>query len=91
MTRGLKRPCLTCTALTSSPVRCPRCAAAHRAEHRRARAAYAPLVARGVRCSRCSEYIDPAEPWDIGRGPAGWRPEHRACNRGARDRDVRIF
>lgn len=55
-------------------------------EHDRARAAWAPQVARGlVKCRRCDDLIDPDEPWDLGHPDADCdrprAPEHRACNR----------
>lgn len=61
-------------------------AAGYGAEHRRARAAWAPRVASGVvACARCGVVIAPGEPWDLGHDDhdrskyAG--PEHRRCNR----------
>jgi hypothetical protein len=56
--------------------------------HRAVRSELEPIVlAGGVRCWRCGEYIRPGEPWDLGHVDgdktryAG--PEHRACNRTA--------
>jgi hypothetical protein len=56
--------------------------------HKRLRAAWAPVVARGdVPCRRCGLPIPPGDPWDLGHHdtdrslpPA---PEHRRCNRQA--------
>ncbi|MEX0426891.1 hypothetical protein AB3X52_04595 [Nocardioides sp. DS6] len=64
---------------------------------RRARAAWAPVVAAGgVACRRCGAVLTPGEPWDLGhpeeahgRAPltpellAACRPEHVRCNRSA--------
>src|SRR5437763_36219 len=54
--------------------------------HRLIRAELAHVVAAGgVRCARCGELIDPAEPWDLGHvdGDRGRYAgaEHRRCNR----------
>jgi hypothetical protein len=57
-------------------------------EHKRLRAAWAPIVARGtVPCRRCGLPIPPDGEWDLGHHdtdrslPAA--PEHRRCNRQA--------
>lgn len=61
-------------------------AAGYGAEHRRARAAWAPRVAAGhVVCARCGLLIAPGDPWDLGHDDADRSkyagPEHRRCNR----------
>jgi hypothetical protein len=61
-------------------------AAGYGAEHRRARAAWAPRVAAGhVVCARCGLLIAPGAPWDLGHDDADRSkyagPEHRRCNR----------
>ena len=60
--------------------------------HKLTRQLLAPFVASGLaRCVRCQLPIVPGEPWDLGhddrnpRAHAG--PEHRACNRGAPNRN----
>lgn len=55
-------------------------------EHQRLRALWTPLVATGtVTCWRCTELIQPNQPWDLGHADHDrtvYRgPEHRACNR----------
>ena len=57
----------------------------HRSGHRRLRAGWRPIVARGgVLCARCGLPIIPSEPFDLdhaddGRGYLG--DSHRRCNR----------
>jgi hypothetical protein len=61
------------------------------AKHYKARSRVAPLVATGqVKCWRCGELINPAEPWDYGHDDLDrtvYRgPEHAACNRATASR-----
>lgn len=55
--------------------------------HDRKRRQWAPLVAAGnVRCARCTNPIDPTQPWDLGHTDdrTGWvGPECASCNRSA--------
>jgi hypothetical protein len=53
------------------------------AEHVKARARWASLVAKGVvRCRRCGEVIEPNTPWHLGHDDArtSSAPEHEDCN-----------
>lgn len=64
------------------------------ATHKRIRRRWAPVVARGeATCWRCTQPIDPTEPWDLGHDDHDRTiyngPEHRACNRGQPSRDRR--
>ena len=67
---------------------------------KRARAHLAPIVASGLAvCWRCTEPIDPTEPWDVGHledlalggDPDLVAPEHRYCNRAAGARLGRLL
>lgn len=55
------------------------------AEHRRLRERVKLIVQSGQAvCWRCSQRIQPLEPWDLGHLPnrSGWAgPEHRSCSR----------
>lgn len=57
------------------------------AAHRRLRARWAPVVARGgATCARCEQPIEPGQAWDLGhtdRRDAWTGPEHASCNRAA--------
>jgi hypothetical protein len=58
--------------------------------HRRRRKQFAKRIERGeeIRCPRCGELVGPDQHWDLGhddRNPSLERPEHRACNRAARN------
>jgi hypothetical protein len=84
------RPCIVCgTPVVSTSSRCaqhqrPRNRdPQHRADHKRARAQLAPLVARGIDCTRCGQPIHPDQPWDADRRPWGYEPAHAHCNRAA--------
>ncbi len=58
--------------------------------HRATRSAWQPLVDAGlVTCWRCSQPIQPGQPWDLGHRDGSRRdqyagPEHAGCNRRTR-------
>jgi hypothetical protein len=59
--------------------------------HRQIRESFKRAVAAGVcYCTRCGEWIDPAEPWDVGHDDVDRSlysgPEHRRCNRATNGR-----
>lgn len=61
-------------------------------EHKRLRAEYAQRMADGetFRCWRCTRWVDPDRPWDLGHDDwdrSVYRgPEHVACNRATKRR-----
>lgn len=96
-----RRPCLDCGTLTPS-TRCLPCRRTQQrnrgrptttqrgygAEHQARRQALKPHVDAGkANCWRCSEPIQPGEPWDLGHDDHNrtqYRgPEHADCNRSA--------
>jgi hypothetical protein len=55
-------------------------------KHQQLRRSVGRAVAAGnAYCTRCGEWIDPAEPWDLGHDEHDRSvytgPEHRRCNR----------